>query len=160
VLAILPGQIITQTDVQAALDLGLVESPTGSDRLAIGLSALIDRVLMLNEVRRVMPPEPSVAAVDGRLGRIRQRFDSSAALARVLAASGVDETVLRVYAADDLRLSSYLEERFSAASQPTDQELRQMAEAARASLVAERRRSLIAAWTSELRRRADVTVLP
>lgn len=159
VLAILPGQIITQTDVQAALDLGLVESPTGSDRLATGLSALIDRVLMLNEVRRVMPPEPSVAAVDARVDRIRQRFDSPTALARVLAASGVDETVLRVYAADDLRLASYLEERFSTASQPTDQELRQMAEAARASLVVERRRSLIAAWTSELRRRADVTVL-
>lgn len=160
VLAILPGQIITQTDVQAALDLGLVEAAAGSDRLATGLSALIDRVLMLNEVRRVTPPEPSVAAVEARVGRIRQRFDSPAALARVLAASGVDETVLRVYAADDLRLASYLEERFSAASQPTDQELRQMAEAARATLVVERRRSLIAAWTSELRRRADVTILP
>lgn len=160
VLAILPGQIITQTDVQAALDLGLVEAAAGSDRFATGLSALIDRVLMLNEVRRVTPPEPSVAAVEARVGRIRQRFDSPAALARVLAASGVDETVLRVYAADDLRLASYLEERFSAASQPTDQELRQMAEAARATLVIERRRSLIAAWTSELRRRADVTILP
>ena len=59
VLAILPGQIITQTDVQAALDLGLVEGSAGNDRIATGLSALIDRVLMLNEVRRVMPPEPS-----------------------------------------------------------------------------------------------------
>ncbi len=159
VLAILPGQIITQTDVQAALDLGLVDLPSGNDRIAAGLSALVDRVLMLNEVRRVMPPEPAPAAVETRLARIRQRFDSPAGLARVLAASGVDETVLKVYAADDLRLASYLEERFSAASQPTDQELRQIGEPARANLVVERRQSLISAWVAELRRRADVTVL-
>lgn len=160
VLAILSGQIITQTDVQAALDLGLVDAPSGNDRLAAGLSALIDRVLMLNEVRRVIPPEPSPAAVDTRLARTRQRFDSPAALARVLAASGVDEAVLKVYAADDLRLAAYLDERFSAASQPTDQELRQVQEAARSALIAERRQSLIAAWVAELRRRADVTILP
>ena len=160
VLAILPGQIITQSDVHAALDLGLVEVPQGGDRLAAGLSAVIDRVLMLNEVRRVVPPEPSAAAIQARAARIRQRFDSPAALARVLAASGIDETVLSVHAADDLRLASYLDERFSAASQPTDEEVRQAGEGARERLADERRRSLIAAWVSELRRRADVTILP
>ena len=72
----------------------------------------------------------------------------------------MDETVLRIYAADDLRLASYLDERFSAASQPTDEEIRQAGEAARERLAAERRRALIGAWTAELRRRADVTVLP
>ncbi len=45
----------------------------------------------------------------------------------------------RIYAADDLRLASYLDERFSAASQPTDEEIRQAGEAARPKLVAERR---------------------
>jgi hypothetical protein len=159
VLAILPGQIITQSDVQAALDLGLVEAPAGGGRNAAALSATIDRVLMLNEVRRVSPPDPSEAAIDARLSSIRQRFESPAALARVLAASGVDENVLRIYAADDLRLASYLEERFSAASQPTDQEVLQAGEGARERLADERRRALIAAWTAELRRRADVTIL-
>jgi hypothetical protein len=160
VLAILPGQIITLSDVQAAIDLGLVEPAEGADRIASGLSAVIDRVLMLNEVRRVMPPEPSAAAVEARIARIRQRFDSPAALSRVLLASGIDETVLGVYAADDLRLASYLEERFSAASQPTDVEVRQAGEAARPRLAAERRQSLVSAWVAELRRRADVTILP
>ena len=55
VLAILPGQIVTLSDVEAAIDLGLVEVPAGTDRIAGGLSALIDRMLMLNEVRRVAP---------------------------------------------------------------------------------------------------------
>jgi hypothetical protein len=160
VLAILPGQIITLSDVEAAIDLGLVEPAAGADRIASGLAALVDRLLMLNEVRRVVPPEPTVAAVDARVARMRQRFGSPAELSRVLAARGVDETILRIYAADDLRLEAYLDERFSGASQPTDEEIRQAGEAARPRLVAERRQTLVRVWVADLRRRADVTVLP
>jgi hypothetical protein len=160
VLAILPGQIITRSDVEAAIELGLVEAPVDRDRLAGGLAALIDRVLMLNEVRRVQPPEPSGSAVDARVARIRQRFGSPDEMSRVLASSGIDESILRLYAADDLRLATYLDERFSAASQPTEAEVRQAGEASRDKLAAERRRTLIGAWIAELRRRADVTVLP
>jgi hypothetical protein len=159
VLAILPGQIITLSDVEAALELGLVEAPAGSERIAGGLSAVIDRVLMLNELRRVSPPEPSPAAIDARVARIRQRFATSAELSRVFESRGLDETVLRLFAADDLRLESYLDERFTAAAQPTDEEIRQAGESARQRLAVDRRRSLIGAWTAELRRRADVTVL-
>ena len=159
VLAILPGQIITQSDVQAAIDLGFVEIPAGEDPITAGVSAVVDRVLMLNEVRRVMPPGPSDAAVDARVARIRQRFGSPEGLARALAASGIDESVLRIYAADDLRLTAYLDDRFSAASQPTEAEVREAGEAARAGLAADRRRNLISAWVAELRRRADVTIV-
>jgi len=159
VLAILPGQIITLSDVEAALQLGLVEAQQGEDRIASGLSAVVDRVLMLNEVRRVSPPEPSAAAIDARIGRIRERFSTPADLTRVLAARGLDDSVLRLYAADDLRLESYLEERFSAAAQPTEEEIRRAGESARQRLALDRRRTLIGAWTAELRRRADVTVL-
>ena len=157
VLAILPGQIITLSDVEAALDLGLVESPAGQDRIAGGLSAVIDRVLMLNEVRRVSPPEPSPAAIDARVALIRKRFSTDGELSRLLTIRGLDETVLRLYAADDLRLASYLDERFSAAAQPTDEEIRQAGESARQRLHDDRRRALIGAWIAELRRRADVT---
>ena len=159
VLAILPGQIITLSDLEAALELGLVEPPAGTERLAGGLSVLVDRVLMLNEVRRVNPAEPGAAAIDARVARIRQRFASPADVSRVLAARGLDEAVLRFYAADDLRLASYLDERFSAAAQPTDEEIRQAGESARQRLTDDRRRTLIGAWAAELRRRADVTVL-
>jgi hypothetical protein len=160
VLAILPGQIITLSDLEAALDLGLVEPAPGSDRISGGLTALVDRLLMLNEVRRVVPPEPDAAAIDARMAAIARRFASPAEMSRVLATRGVDESVVRIYAADDLRLASYLDERFSAASQPTDEEIRQAGEGARAKLVAERRQALVSAWIADLRRRADVTVLP
>ena len=158
VLAILPGQIVTLSDVEAALDLGLVERASDGDRIAAGLAAVIDRVLMLNELRRVSPPEPSPAAVDERVALMRQRF-TAVELSRLLAARGLDDTVLRLYAADDLRLAAYLDERFSAAAQPTDEEIRQAGESARQRLTDDRRRMLIAAWTAELRRRADVVVL-
>jgi hypothetical protein len=107
-----------------------------------------------------VPPEPTAAAIDARIARMRARFGSPAGFSRVLAARGVEETVLRIYAADDLRLASYLDERFSAASQPTDEEVRQAGEAARPKLVAERRQTLVGAWIADLRRRADVTILP
>jgi hypothetical protein len=160
VLAILPGQIITKSDVEAALELGLVEAPSGSEPLAGGLAAVIDRVLMLNEVRRVQPPEPPSSTIDARIARIRQRFSSPDEMLRALAASGIDEAVLRIYAADDLRLATYLDERFSAASQPTEAEVRQAGEDSRQRLAEQRRRILIGAWIAELRRRADVTILP
>jgi hypothetical protein len=159
VLAILPGQIVTLSDVEAALDLGLVQAPADGDRIAGGLTAVIDRILMLHEVRRVSPPDASPAAIDARVASIRQRFGSAADMSRLLAARGLDEAVLRLYAADDLRLASYLDERFSAAAQPTDEEVRQAGEAARQRLTEERRRALVAAWTDELRRRAEVVVL-
>jgi hypothetical protein len=114
---------------------------------------------MLNEVRRVVPPEPTDAAIAARVARIRQRFSSPAELSRALAVRGIEESVLRIYAADDLRLASYLDERFSAASQPTDEEIRQAGESARQTLTAERRQTLITAWTADLRRRADVRIL-
>ena len=67
VLAILPGQIITQSDVHAALDLGLVERARAAIAWLPDCRRVIDRVLMLNEVRRVVPPEPSEAAIEARV---------------------------------------------------------------------------------------------
>lgn len=158
-MAILPGQIVMLSDVEAALDFGIVEAEAGGDRVVSALAALIDRLLMLGEVRRVAPPEPAPAAVEARLATMRSRFDSPAAFAGALAARGINESVLRLYAADDLRLSAYLDERFSAAAQPTDEEIRQAGEPARARLTAERRQTLVTAWIAELRRRAEVVVV-
>lgn len=157
VMAVVSGQILTKSDVDGSATFGTAAS----------LQELIDRVLMLNEVRRVVPAEPTAANVEAELARVRGRLESSAALARALAASGIDESVLRVYAADDLWLASYLQERFSSASQPTDEEVRQYVrehadlttESARQRVAAERRRTLVSAWVAELRRRADITVL-
>jgi hypothetical protein len=150
VVAVVSGQVITKSDLDMATAFGM----------ASDLQTLIDRTLMLNEVRRVAPPDPPAADVQARLARMRGRFASSAAFTSALAATGVEESSLSLFAADDLRLATYLDERFSAASQPTDTEIRQAGEAERDRLTNERRQALIAAWLAELRRRADITVLP
>ncbi len=160
VLAILPGQIITLSDVEAALDLGLVEAPAGADRIAGGLSAVIDRVLMLNEVRRVAPPEPSAAAIDARVARIRQRFASPAGL--VARAGGERAGRNRAEAVTPPTICGLRRiwtsdfQRRRAADRRRNQASRRIG--ARQRLTDERRRTLIGAWTAELRRRADVTV--
>jgi hypothetical protein len=150
IVAVVGGQIIAKSDVDAAAAFGL----------APDLQALIDRILMLNEVRRVAPPDPAAAPLDARVARIRANFATPDAFARALALSGLDEAAVRSYAADDLRLSAYLDERFSSASLPTEEEVRQAGESARARLTAERRQQLVNAWIADLRRRTEITVLP
>jgi len=149
IVAVVSGQIVTASDVEAAEFMGL----------AADLAQLIDRMLMLGEVRRIAPPDPPSSAIDARVARMREKFPTADAFARALSLSGLDETGVRAYAADDLRLTQYLDERFSGASQPTDQEVREAGAVTREQLVAERRQALITAWVAELRRRADVTVL-
>lgn len=161
ILAVVTGQIITKTDVDAARALGLIEVRAGDAQSAddAALQALIDRVLMLSEVRRVVPRQPTEAAITARVAAIRERFASSAALQQALDASGISEPVIRIYAEDDVSLAAYLDERFSAAAEPTDQEILQAGEANRRKLADERRRTLVSAWVAELRRRADISLL-
>ena len=161
ILAVVSGQIITKSDVDAARTFGLIDPQPVDSQTAdeAALQSLIDRLLMLNEMRRVAPREPATAAVDAQLARIRGRFASAAALEHALAASGIGEPVLRAYAEDDLSLAAYLDERFTSAAQPTDQEVLQAGEANRQKLASERRQALIAAWVAELRRRAEISIL-
>ena len=149
IVAVVAGQIITKSDVDAAVAFGL----------APDLQALIDRTLMMSEVRRVAPPEPAPAAREARAAQMRAGFATPDAFVRALEIGGLDDAAVRSYAADDLRLSAYLDERFSSASLPTEEEIRQVGEAARARLTAERRQILVNAWIAELRRRTEITVL-
>jgi parvulin-like peptidyl-prolyl isomerase len=149
VLAIVAGQVITKSDVDTAAALGIAEN----------VQQLIDRTLMLTEVRRVAPPDPTDSNIAARVAKMRGRFSSGADLVRALAMGGIDEAMLRIFAADDLRLATYLDERFAAASQPTDEELRQAGESARQRLAEEHRQALVTAWVSELRRRTEITLI-
>jgi hypothetical protein len=139
VLAVVAGQLITLTDVTAATGLGL-QSPDGAaDPVRAVLSKLIDRELVLAEVDRYAPPEPTAEAVDREVERVRQRFPSQAAFDAVLARSGIDEKNLRETLRQDLRVRAYLDQRFSAA--------------------ADRRLGLVDEWMAGLRRRGGVVDL-
>jgi len=136
VLAVVAGQLITLTDVTAATDLGLHSPDEAADPVRAVLSKLIDRELVLAEVDRYAPAEPTADAVDREVGRVRQRFPSQAAFDAVLARSGIDEKHLRETLRQDLRMTAYLDQRFARAQA--------------------RRQALVDEWTAGLRRRGDV----
>lgn len=177
ILAVVNGSIITLSDVHAAEQFGLV---SGAGNRAAAIERLIDRRLMLMEVDRYAPAEPKAEQIDAGIAAIQARFASPAAFQATLAASGLTMEQLRRHKRDDLRLETYLQQRFALAVQPSDDEvlayyranqsaftrggvLRSYEEAradARAALMAQRRRAAEAEWIAGLRRRADISVLP
>jgi hypothetical protein len=135
VLAVVSGQLITLSDVTAARDLRLVAVAAGGDPVRNTLTKLIDRELVLAEVDRYAPPEPTADAVDREVQRVRARFDNADGFAAALARSGIDENHLRETLRQDLRTRAYLDQRFPSS---------------------DRREALIDDWVAGLRRRAEV----
>jgi hypothetical protein len=139
VLAVVAGQLITQTDVTAAADLGLQTSDGAADPVRAVLNKLIDRELVLAEVDRYAPAEPTTEAVSAEILRVRQRFASAADFDAALARSGIDEQHLRETLRQDLRMRAYLDQRFST--------------------TADRRLNAVDEWMASLRRRGGVVDL-
>jgi hypothetical protein len=139
VLAVVAKQVITLSDVTAARELGLVTAGAAADPVRAVLSTLVDRELILAEVERYVPPEPSAEAVDRELAIVRARFASTADFDAALARSGLDEKHVRETLRQNLRIRAYEDQRFTAADS--------------------RRQSLIDEWVAGLRRRGEVVDL-
>jgi hypothetical protein len=147
VLAVAGGELITQSDVAAARQLGLLDqqiAPDAGQPMDEAeehqiVSRLIDRALMLDEVDRYALPEPSADAVDRAVAAVRARFDSQAAFEGVLARVGYDDRYLRGVLRQDLRIQAYIAERFATGG--------------------DQQRQLVADWVAGLRRRATITEL-
>ncbi len=137
VLAVVGGDLIMLSDVTAARDLGLISPGNAAEPVREILSRLIDRSLILAEVERYAPPEPSAEAISDELEAARTRFEAPEAFATALARVGLDERHLRETLRENLRIRAYLNQRF-AADTP------------------ERRQVLIDEWVAGLRRRADI----
>jgi hypothetical protein len=171
------GYAITLTDVRAALGLGLVETPANTDdagTIESAVQQLADRQLLLNEVARFPPPEPSAAAVDAEVAALKARV--GARLPALMQATGLDDARIRDLARDTVRIQAYINQRFGAVPQVTDEDVAQYyrahlpefsrnrapiafeeAEAAaRERAGAERRRATVAQLVRDLRSRAEV----
>lgn len=173
VVARVGGVAITQTDVEVALALGIVQA-SGPEATAAATPQVIDRQLMLGEVARFPPPEPPDAAVTELAAAMKARagggFDA------LMRRTGVDEQRLRELARDTLRIQAYVDQRFGTSAQVSPQEARDYYEAnrqqftrngvprpfedveadARQGASAERRRRLVAQWVADLRMRGNV----
>ena len=179
ILAVVSGGLILQTDAEAAIRLGLVQLPAGTDRIQGALDRLIERRLMLIEVDRYGPPEPSLGEIDAVVKQVDQRVGSGERMDAILRESGMTVDQLRLWVRDDLRIRAYLQQRFGNQPAPTEDEivqyyraherdftrngnLRPFAEVrdeARDALIAERRGLLTREWLAGLRRRTEVNVL-
>ena len=141
IMAVVAGQPVTLSDVNAALRFNRVDVPPNTrDPLAYALDRVIERQLILAEVDRFQPPEPAPVEINLRLQELEQRAGSAAAFAKALAVTGITREQLRAQIRDDLRIATYLNQRFGPAPDAAD------------------RAKAAAAWVAELRRRAEVTV--
>ncbi len=174
-LAVVAGDLIMMSDVSAALEFGLVPLTGGPDTNRVILSQLIDRSLMLAEVERYAPPEPSDEQLARELERARGRFSSADAFEEALQRYGIEESHLRQTLRATLRLRAYLEQRFASLA-PTDEDIAayyarhadRFARAGRVvaldevrddviqALAIDRRQTMVDEWIASLRRRAVV----
>jgi len=179
ILAVVDTQIITLSDVRAALRFGLVPEEVSLDPTAAVLQRLIDRRLMLIEVDRYAPPEPADPAVNASLAAVERRFKDALGLEIALTQSGLTREELRRELRDTLRIESYLQQRFSTAVQVSDDEavryyrehpedftrdgqLRSfddVRELARTRVIESQRAAFVRQWVEGLRRRGAVQLL-
>lgn len=179
VLAVVEGRLITLSDVRGVVRMGLEPTPATADPVAAVLETLTDRQLILLEVDRYAPPEPSPAQIDARVQALRTKFPDALAFETALHESGLQVEALRRYIRDSLRIDTYLQQRFTAAIPPTQGDLVQYyrdhaAEFTRAGAVlpfddvqdeirrriaADRRDASIREWLEGVRRRANMVKL-
>jgi hypothetical protein len=142
IMAVAGTQPITLSEVAAATQLELVPVPAGTkDATGFVLDRLIDRTFMLVEVDRFQPPEPDPIEITSRIERMQARIGSAEAFDKALAVTGTTREQLQRFIRDNLRMQTYINQRFGTLLDPVERD------------------ESIAAWVRELRRRAQVTVL-
>jgi hypothetical protein len=179
VLAVVDTQIITLSDARAALRFALVPPDVAVDPIAAVMERLIDRRLMLAEVDRYAPPEPTPAAVDAAMAAIERRYKDALEMEIALNQSAMSREDLRRYVRDTLRLEAYFQQRFSTVVQPSEddipryyrehaaeftvdgtlQPLDAVRDAVRTAVIREHREVFVRQWVQGLRRRGSVQVL-
>ena len=179
VLAVVDTQIITLSDARAALRFALVPQDVAVDPIAAVMQRLIDRRLMLAEVDRYAPPEPTPAAVDAAMAAIERRYKDALEMEIALNQSAMSREDLRRYVRDTLRLEAYFQQRFSTVVQPSEddilryyrehaaeftvagklQPLDAVRDAVRTAVIREQREVFVRQWVQGLRRRGSVQVL-
>jgi hypothetical protein len=179
ILAVVDTQIVTLSDARAALKFALVPEDVAVDPIGAVLQRLIDRRLMLAEVDRYAPPEPTPAAVDAAMALVERRFKDTLEMEIALNQSAMSREELRRYVRDTLRLETYFQQRFSSVVQPSEDEilryyrehaaeftasgklqpLETARDAVRTAVIREQRDVLVRQWVEGLRRRGAVQVL-
>jgi hypothetical protein len=127
VVARVNGSPVFLSDVRAAAGLGLADGGSEGDQVR----QMVRRQVLLGEVGRFPPPEPSAADVAAEAARMKARVRDAAAFMRE---QGLSDQQLQSMARDSLRIEAYLAQRFGAA----------------------RAKDAVEQWMKDLEARADV----
>jgi len=174
-VAVVNGDVVTQSDVRAARRLMLVPfAATMDDEALIG--QLIERRLILAEVARYAPVEPTTEQVATRRTAWAAGLPPGADISKLLASVGMSDATLTAWLRNDLRIAAYLDQRFTAAAQPTREqaqayfrdheadfavagstpEFATIEAEVRRRVAADRRATRIREWTESLKQRAEI----
>ena len=124
ILAVVAGHVITASDVEAFLGLGLTGiDPGAADAEERVLERLIDGRLVLDEADRLLTEDPPAARIETALEEVAARFADREDFASLLARTGLSLDDLRQVLRDEARRESYLRARFGA-PEPADDDLR------------------------------------
>jgi hypothetical protein len=173
VVARVNGSVVLLSDVRAAAALGLIEAaPDTQD----AVEQMVQRTLLVEEVNRFPPPEPTGEAVDAELARLRTRAGGS--LDAVERDTGITADHVRLFARDRLRIQGYIDQRFGLTVPLSEEQVLQYYRThpeeftangalvpfdraqglARERAGLEQRQRTIDQWLRDLRARADVTI--
>lgn len=170
VVARVNGAVVFLSDVRAAAGFGLIEPGPEPDQVR----QMVQRQLLLNEVSRFPPPEPSAEDLAAEVVRMTDRVSDPVAF---MAAQGLSRTQVRGLARDSLRIRAYLAQRFGSNVPVSDdaalayyqthpaeftrngvrQSFLEAQAVARERAAAERRRDAVAQWLRDLEARAEVS---
>lgn len=107
------GEIVTSLDVRQARMLKLVQPASETDQGYV--DAIVNRRLILSDLKRNPPPEPTTEAVEARFREWSGRLGVKDAN-ELLARAGTNEAGLRGWLRDDLRIQAYIDGRFAGRS--------------------------------------------
>jgi len=175
VVARIGTNAVTLSDVRAEIGLGLIDAKSEDDPDAV--NQVINRQLMLAEITRFPPPEPSQGAVDQEVAAMKMR--AGPRLGELMNATGLDEMRLGDLARVTLRIQAYVAQRFGTSRPVSDEDVRRYynehqaeftrdgkvqpfedVEAnARQRAAAARLRDTIAQWVRDLRSRTEVVMV-
>ena len=169
VVAIVAGELIMLSDVNAVRTLGLSSAASSASADEV-VNRLIDRSLVLSEIERYSPPEPAPAMIEQGMQEVRNRFSTQASFDEALARVGFSERRLRQNIRQDLRITAYEQQRFTAPT-PSDEDAQRFyqehrdrfaatfadaREQVQQEMLALRRATLVSDWVAGLRRRAQI----
>jgi hypothetical protein len=175
IVATVNGEVVTLSDLRAARQLKLIDGvdAMNDDQL---LDALIERRLTIAEVARYTSAAPPAADIEARRKAWEAALPRGTTASAALAMVGMRAAALTEWFRDDLRLAAYLDQRFTAAAQPTRQQAIAYFQAhtadfavngvaptfesvepeVRRRVAAERRATRIKDWIAGLKQRAEI----